>query len=158
MDPDSVDLALLQPIPISLANSAGFLLNRAAKIIHDINEQALAPLKLSPRDVGMLLMIASEGPLSQQAIGKKHSIDRTTVVQIIDSLESRDLVTRVTNQSDRRSNSLYITPRGKKTLSQAMKLLNKQQELFLQPISEDEWRQLRISLARLIEHHLGPTK
>jgi DNA-binding MarR family transcriptional regulator len=115
VDPDSDDLAIVQPIPISLANSAGFLLNRAAQIILDVNEQALVPLKLSPRDVGMLRVIASEGPLSQQAIGKKHNIDRTTVVQIIDSLESRDLVTRVTNQSDRRSNSLYITPRGKKT-------------------------------------------
>jgi hypothetical protein len=41
---------------------------------------------------------------------------------------------------------------------QALKLLDKQQELFLQPISEDEWQQLRVSLARLIEHHLGPAK
>jgi DNA-binding MarR family transcriptional regulator len=144
-----------EPLPDSLANSVGFLLNRAAKIIHDMNEQALKPLRLSPRELGLLRIIAEEGPLSQQAIGQKHSIDRTTIVGILDQLEKRDLVTRISNQADRRVNLLYITPRGKKTVAQAVRLVERQQERFLAPLNADEWKSLKQSLVALITHHMG---
>jgi len=145
----------VQPIPDSLADNAGFLLNRAGKIIHDMNEETLKPLKLSPRDLGLLRIIAEEGPLSQQAIGQKHSIDRTTIVSILDQLEKRDLVTRISNQADRRVNLLYITPRGKKTVAQAVRLVERQQEQFLAPLKGDEWQLLKQALTTLIMHHMG---
>src|SRR5271163_1077455 len=89
-------------VPECLSQAAGFLLNRTARIIRDRVTHALLPLRLSPRDVGMLRILAEEGPLSQQALGKKHNIDRTTVVQIVDEMEGRQLMIRVTNVEDRR--------------------------------------------------------
>jgi DNA-binding MarR family transcriptional regulator len=142
-------------IPESLADSAGFLFNRTAHILTEMNEKALAPLKLSPRELGLLRILASEGPLSQHAIGKKHNVDRTTIVQIVDALEARDLLNRVTNEADRRSNLLYLTPRGKKTLTQAVKLYERQQEKFLAPLQPEDWAHVKACMTKLINYHLS---
>jgi len=145
----------VEPVPEVLANSAGFLLNRATRIIREMNEHVLSVLQLSPRELGILRIIDSEGPLTQQALGKKHSVDRSTVVQIIDDLEQRQLVTRVANKVDRRSNLLYLTKRGQKTLSQAVRLIENQQKVFLEPIEDAEWELLRVCLIKLINAHRG---
>ena len=140
-------------VPASLAQSAGFLLSRSARLLQERNELVLEPLKLSLRELGAMRIIDDEGPLTQQALGERHNIDRTTVVQIIDGLEKRDLLTRVTNEQDRRSNLLYLTPRGKKTLTAALKLVNKQQESFLAPLDQSERDAFFHSLNKLLQHN-----
>lgn len=142
------------PIPPSLANTAGFLLNRAGRLIHDQVEGALALIKLSTRELGILRII-NEGALTQQELGKKHNVDRTTMVQLIDVLEQRELVTRVANSADRRSNLLYLTKRGKKTLAQGVRLADREQAKFLAPLDDAEWESLRHILTKLIHHHMS---
>ena len=152
---DTIDTQA-QGVPRSLAQSAGFLLNKSARIIREMNNAALAPLGLSVRELGLLRIIASEGPLSQQALGERHNTDRTTIVELIDTLEKRDLVQRIVNAKDRRAYQISLTPRGRRVLGKALRLTNKQQEKFLSALSEEEWSALRQTLIRLIVSHNPP--
>jgi DNA-binding MarR family transcriptional regulator len=140
-------------VPTSLSESAGFLLNRSGRIIREMNTAALAPLGLSVREFGLLRIIASEGPLSQQSLGEKHNTDRTTIVELIDLLEKREFVQRSVNTKDRRAYLIYLTPRGKRVLAKAIKVTHHQQERFLAALSESEWLTLKQMLVRLISHH-----
>jgi MarR family transcriptional regulator, lower aerobic nicotinate degradation pathway regulator len=147
----------LQPskdvIPRALVDSPGFLLNRAARIIREMNNQVLKPTGLSVRDLGLLRVIATEGPLSQQELSSKHRTDRTTIVDVIDGLEKRELVARLPNPKDRRSYLLTVTPRGTKLLAAANKLTDKEKKRFLAALTEDEWENMRALLARIINFH-----
>jgi DNA-binding MarR family transcriptional regulator len=145
-------------IPESLSNSIGYLLNFNGKIIRERLELVLAPLNLSLRELGVLRILESEGPLSQHVLGRRHNIDRTTTVQVIDQLEERQLVLRSQNVEDRRSNLLFLTPRGRKTLSRAIKLVNKEQNAFLAPIAESDRELLFSILCKLLSHHLTEMK
>jgi DNA-binding MarR family transcriptional regulator len=142
--------SLMSGVPHSLSDSVGFLLNRAARIIREMNTAALAPLGLSVREMGLMRIISFDGPLSQQALGEKHNTDRTTIVELIDLLEKRDLVQRIVNPKDRRSYLIYLTPKGKRVLTKALKLTSKQQENFLAALNDSEWTMLKQMLARLI--------
>jgi DNA-binding MarR family transcriptional regulator len=144
-------------VPQSLSDSAGFLLNRAARIIREMNTAALAPLGLSVRELGLLRIISSDGPLSQQALGGKHNTDRTTIVELIDLLEKRALVQRIVNTKDRRAYLIYLTPKGKRVLAKALKLTHKQQEKFLAALNDSEWLTLKEMLMRLISHNSEST-
>jgi DNA-binding MarR family transcriptional regulator len=144
----------MKAIPDSLKNNATFLLNRTAKLVLEAHEQALLPLKLTPREFNMLALLAGDGPVSQQALCTRYNVDRTTMTQLVDGLAERDLVTRVENEHDRRSNLLYITVRGKKVVAQAKRVSDREQKRFLAPLSEPEWEQLRAQLAKLIEFHM----
>lgn len=144
----------LPVIPESLAYSIGYLLNFNGRIIRERLEEVLKPLNLSLRELGVMRILESEGPLSQHVLARRHNIDRTTTVQIIDQLEERQLVLRSTNQADRRSNLLFLTPRGRKTLSRALKLVNKEQSAFLQVLDENEKADLFGVLHKLLSYHL----
>lgn len=148
-----VDTVPLSAIPSALSDSPGFLLNRAARIIREMNTEILKPTGLSVRDLGLLRVIATDGPLSQQALSGKHKTDRTTIVEVVDGLEKRELVVRLPNESDRRSYLLRITPRGTKLLAAANKLTEKTKNRFLEELSESEWATLKDLLSRLIVHH-----
>lgn len=140
-------------IPAVLSQSIGFLLNRNAIIIRDKVTTSLKPLGLSAREVGLMRILESEGPLTQHELGKRHNVDRSTTVQLVDALETRELVIRCTNPDDRRSNLLYLTPRGKKTLVKAVKLAEKEQAEFLTPLSDSDQETLRAVLFKLLNHH-----
>jgi MarR family transcriptional regulator, lower aerobic nicotinate degradation pathway regulator len=142
-------------VPAVLADSAGFLLNRAAGIIREAMSESLKPLHLSPQEMGLLRLVDAGSPQTQQALSKKNNIDRTTMVQLLDGLEERQLLMRQSDPADRRANLICLTPRGRKTLSQALRRARAQQQKFLSPLSEAEWETLRGLLVKLLEHHLG---
>ena len=150
MPPDNSPEKHLPPV---LRDSPGFLLNRAARIIREMNTEVLKPTGLSVRDLGLLRLIAAEGPLTQQELSMKHGTDRTTIVDVIDGLEKRELVMRATNTKDRRSYLLTVTPRGNKLLAAANKLTARQKKNFLAAIDDHEWTVLQDILIRLIAFH-----
>lgn len=139
-------------VPPALANSVGFLLNETATIIREMDEVALAALSINPRQLGILRTIAVEGPQSQQAIAEKHRIDRTTMVKLIDVLEERRLIVRKVNPHDRRRHALSLTHQGEVVLEQALAVVKKTQDVFLDPLTGMEWEQLRQLLTKLLTH------
>ncbi len=140
--------------PASLGHSAGFLLNRTARLIRERTAAALEPLGITPPEMGLMRVLSDEGPLSQQELSRLHNIDRTTIVHLVDELEAKQLVIRMVNPEDRRSHRLYLTPRGNKVLSRARRLANREQQRFLAPLSDAEWESMRLSLIKLLAHHL----
>ncbi|MGH9548121.1 MAG: MarR family winged helix-turn-helix transcriptional regulator [Terriglobales bacterium] len=143
------------PVPEYLADTAGFLLNRAAHLVREAMSEALSPVGLTPRELGLLRVLSHEQPLTQQMLGRRHNTDRTTIVQMIDAMEKRDLVIRVQNTQDRRSHLLYLTPRGKKVLARALKIVEKEQKEFLAPLTDQEWQSAKIAMRKLIEYHVA---
>ncbi len=141
-------------VPECLSHSAGYLMNYNARIIRERLEEALGPLHLSLRELGIMRILESEGPLLQNELGKRQGIDRTSVVQLVDQLEKREFVQRSQNKDDRRSKFLFLTPRGRKTLSQALRLVEKEQKEFLAPLSAAEWETMRGLLLKLLSAHL----
>ena len=142
-------------VPACLSHSAGYLMNYNARIIRERLESALLPLHLSLRELGIMRILESEGPLLQNELGKRQGIDRTSVVQLIDQLEKREFVQRAQNRDDRRSKFLFLTPRGRKTLSQALRLVEKEQRIFLAPLAPQEWETMRLLLLKLLSAHLS---
>jgi DNA-binding MarR family transcriptional regulator len=98
-------------------------------------------------------LIEAGGPTTQQSLCARNKIDRTTMVQLLDQLEERQLVLRQPSSTDRRANLIFLTPRGRKTLSRATRLVKKEQEKFLAPLAPEEWESLRQQLIKLLEHN-----
>lgn len=144
----------MKPVPTSLSNNITFLFGRVARLALEAYEQALAPLKLSVRDFNMLALLAGDGPYSQQALATRYKVDKQTMKELVDGLEERDLLTRVVDEHDRRSNLLYITVKGKKVHAQAKRLSDKRQKEFLSALSPEEWQQVQASLTKLIESRM----
>ena len=134
----------------ALSSSAGYLLAQASRLLRERVDKALAPLELSLYEYVLLRLISLDAPVSQGELGETYGIDRTTMVGLVDRLEERQLVVRERNEADRRSYRLRLTPKGRKVLSRAVRIVRKEQQDFLSPLSAAEWESMRAALWKLV--------
>jgi DNA-binding MarR family transcriptional regulator len=129
----------------------GYLLGRAHLEHRAIAERALAPLGLSGKGLGALILLVQDGPLSQQRLGERQGIDRTTMVAVVDELERAGFVDRRRDPRDRRAYSLQATPRGRRVMKRAAEVTRRAEDEFLAPLPAAERRRLKELLRTLLE-------
>lgn len=149
-DPAEPACPVGEQLPAVLSDQLGFLLGRAHLTHRSIAERALASVGLGVKEFGALSVLVEEGPLSQQRLGERQGVDRTTMVAVVDELERRGLVERRRNPDDRRAYSLHATPTGRGGLRQASEAAKRAEDEFLAPIPVGERRRLKRLLQRLI--------
>jgi DNA-binding MarR family transcriptional regulator len=136
--------------PVALAERLGFLLKHTQLALGSILEPALAPLGLDGREFAILAVLASEGPRSQQRLGQRMRVDRTTMVALVDELERKDLVERRRDAGDRRAYAIQVTGKGGRTLERARRVVEDAEAELLAPLTDEERERLREMLAKLL--------
>jgi DNA-binding MarR family transcriptional regulator len=129
-----------------------FLLNLPAQRIREMTAKILEPLKVTPKQYGILAAIHFEGPSPQGAIGENLKIDRATMVQLMDSLEAKGLAVREDHPRDRRHYLIHLTPAGRALFHKAQELVSKVEREFLSPLRKPERQELRKCLLKLLRH------
>ena len=135
---------------ISITDQLGFLLGRAHLEHRAIAERGLAPLGLSGKGLGALILLVQEGPRSQQRLGERQGIDRTTMVAVVDELERSGYVERRRDPRDRRAYSLQATAAGRQVLERAADATKRAEDEFLAPLPAAERRRLKRLLGTLV--------
>ena len=137
------------PLPPALMERVGFLLAMAKSGAETICMGALAPTGLHVRQFGLLTVLATEGPRSQQDLVEWTRLDRTTMVALVDSLEERGYVRRERNPADRRAYLLQLTPEGRRMQVRARKVMLGAEDQLLGSLNQSERQQLRELLAKV---------
>jgi DNA-binding MarR family transcriptional regulator len=97
----------------------------------------------------VLLLLDAREPESQQETAERLQVDRTTMVSLLDGLETKGLVARQADPRDRRRNVVALTPTGRRTLEKAVRASDEAEDRLLDPLDKSEKTQLRALLARL---------
>jgi DNA-binding MarR family transcriptional regulator len=147
----------LPALPASLHRRLGAVLAWAAENAQEVADRALEPLGLTVKHFGVMTFLRYEteregerGSLSQQAIGERLRIDRTTMVSLIDELERAGYVKRDRNPGDRRAYVITLTPAGKRAQARAEQAVDAHAHEFFGRLSESEREQLHRLLETLI--------
>jgi DNA-binding MarR family transcriptional regulator len=105
--------------PQALLDSTGFLVTRAQQYAHRRFLTALQPLAIEPRHFGTMRALRIVGPATQGELGALLDVSAATVVQIVDHLEERGLVTRERDAADRRAYRLHLTADAERVVEEA---------------------------------------
>src|SRR5438874_291380 len=81
-----------------------YLLKHALITLDQLHEEQLAPTGVTARELAVLLLLSDREPESQQQAARRLGVDRTTMVGLLDVLESKALVVRRPDAADRRRN------------------------------------------------------
>jgi DNA-binding MarR family transcriptional regulator len=148
----------LPALPASLQRRLGAVLSWAAENAQEVADSALEPLGLTVKHFGVMTFLRYEtesdrerGSLSQQAIGERLRIDRTTMVSLIDDLERDGYVKRERNPDDRRAYVVTLTAAGRRAQARAEEAVDAHALHFFGRLSEAEREELNRLLAQLIE-------
>jgi DNA-binding MarR family transcriptional regulator len=102
---------------------------------------------VSPGRFGMLVLIEANPGVTQTRLAQAVGLDRSTLVAVLDQLGERGLVER-RRGSDRRTNGLWLTRRGKSLVSRMKTRIHSHEERLALRLSEAERRTLLELLRR----------
>lgn len=140
------------PVP-ELADRVAHLFKHAQLRLNDLTASALSPLKISGRELAVLLVIAAQPSASQLQIATRMGVDRTSMVSLIDELERKGLVERRPDPDDRRRNVVTLTASGAKTTHSGAAAARKAEQAFLEPLSEVDAITIKQALRALAFPH-----
>ena len=109
--------------------------------------------------LGCLVAIQEEGPLTSAQLAKKVYLSPSTLVGIVDRLEEKKLVQRRRDASDRRRVHISITPSGEELVAAAPSLLQETLSSALKELPEIEQVSITLALEKLVDlmeaRHIG---
>jgi DNA-binding MarR family transcriptional regulator len=95
----------------------GYFLRRLQVEVFKDFIRTLSVLDVRPAQYTVLVLIASNPGRSQAEIGEALNIERAGLAKMLNELETRGWILRLAAANDRRSHSLFLTPKGKKSLN-----------------------------------------
>jgi len=110
---------------------------------------AIGDPALTPLLTGALYLIAENPGANQRDLAALLATDPSTMVRLIDQLEARSLLRRVTHAADRRTSVPTLTPAGRALLEAATPLVRASEAAFAAPLTGAERAQLLQLLRRL---------
>jgi DNA-binding MarR family transcriptional regulator len=126
------------PLPASLQQRLSYLIGRLYFRALALERDALAELGIDVKQQAALALLADEGPMTQQVLGQRLGIDRTTVVRVVDGVERLGLVKRGRHPADRRSHLLALTPPGREAEQRGRELVRTAEQSVLADLDEAE--------------------
>lgn len=101
-----------------MADRLGLLLRFAQNQVFRDLSQAFAPFDITPLLFSILVLIEANPRCRQADLGAALTVKQPNLVQRIDVLVARGLVSRTQDPTDRRANTLALTAGGRRLLAQ----------------------------------------
>ena len=130
---------------------ASNLLMRASHRGKVIVSEALNGIGLSKYHYAVLAALEDDAPLSQADLSRRTGIDRSDIVAIVNELEGRSAIERMTDPADRRRNLVTMTAAGVDLLGELQRIIDAAQEDLLLHLDAEQ----REQLTRLLQLTLG---
>jgi DNA-binding MarR family transcriptional regulator len=143
------------PGPV-VSRRLAYLLKHAGMRMEKLNAEALTPFGIDGRELGILLVLASHEPGSQQQAAQRLGIDRTSMVARIDALEDKGLISRHPHAADRRRNVVELTKAGQDTLRRASEASERAEAALLAALTPQQGERLREALQAIVAPGDGP--
>lgn len=143
---DSIEFGVLPSL-------IGYQLRIAQIAIFRDFEQTLGHYDMTPGLFGVLVLIEANHGMKQTELAKATHLDRSTVVNVIDKLEARKLVTRKQASGDRRSNALQLTKDGAALLKKLKPLVADHEKRLTRNLSKVDQETLVRLLQSIFPEH-----
>jgi DNA-binding MarR family transcriptional regulator len=132
-----------------------FLSYRLRQVCLGIMDEVLAPEDLRPVEYATLTMLDAEPGLDQRQLAGRLAIDKMSMSQLVDRLESRGLVERRMDPADRCARALHLTADGLGLRRRLQPAALAAQDRILAPLRPQERPVFVHLMARVIEGHRG---
>jgi DNA-binding MarR family transcriptional regulator len=144
-------MAATPTVDTEVAEFAGQLFFRLWRASHTRFADALGSVDLTPALFGVLNFLGARKGVIQQEIGTAMGIDPSTMVSLIDDLESAGLAKRRAHPTDRRAREVVITAKGRRLLERARRMASEVEDEVLRGLSATERRELLALLRRALD-------
>lgn len=112
-------------------------------------------LHITPEQWTVLIYLAEQDGVTQQQLCVATYKDKPSMTRLIDAMERNNLVVRITNKLDRRSNTVHLTHLGRETKDRAQKIAIRTLKESLYGLGLEELRVSQEVLRRIFMNTTG---
>lgn len=134
-----------------LHSKPGHLIRRAQQIAVAIFIDECAEFDLTPVQYAALVAIRDNPGIDATRLSALIALDRSTLGQVLERLETRKLASRFASPDDKRIKLLKITAAGAALLKRAEAAVSRAQRRILAPLPPNDQKKLMDLLSRLVE-------
>ncbi len=127
----------------------GFHLRMANVAIYQDYTAAMGDLGLTQKQFAVLELVAANPKVGQIDIANQLSMDRATMMALVNRLEARNLIARQPSSVDRRRQELILTGDGANMLTKARQIQTEHEARFTARFSPQELQDFIASLKRI---------
>lgn len=146
------ELCLRKPVAL-LAHEALLNTYYTASCLRKKAGELLRPFGLTDVQFNLMMLLEYQsGPeegLSQAQLSNMMLVNRANITSLIDRMEKADFVVRTPAPSDRRSNIVKLTGRGRKLLDQIEQLYTKEVKQIMAVLKQAEQKTLIVMLEKI---------
>ena len=123
-----------------LHESLGFVVNTTSRALNNTLARAFAKSghDITVEQWEILVVLWKRDGQCQHELATFCAKDRPSVTRILDNMEKRELVSRVSSEKDRRNKHVYLTKKGKDIQDQLMKIANQFGKMTTKGMDEKE--------------------
>ncbi len=121
-------------------DSAGYLVNAAARLFAAALQARIGPLGLSPGQFPALLALWREDGLTQRELAARADVEQATMANTLIRMERDGLIRRAPHPEDGRSQRILLTPKARALEGAATDAAREVNETALAALSEEERR------------------
>ncbi|HEX5451350.1 MAG TPA: MarR family winged helix-turn-helix transcriptional regulator [Candidatus Limnocylindrales bacterium] len=110
---------------------------------------------MNGRELAVLTVLADDEPPSQLEAAQRLTIDRTSMVAVLDAIEAKGLVKRRADPGDRRRNIVILTPAGRRALVDGSRATDGVERAFLAPLRKPDRQRFREMLQAVLAANDG---
>ena len=109
-------------------------------------------IEITTEQWSVLACLWTKDKVTQQELCDLTSKDKPSMTRLIDKLELRNLVTRVADHNDRRTNLIHLTDAGNALKQKATEIVQEVATRTLNHISEEELNTIRTVLKKIMNN------
>jgi len=109
-------------------------------------------IEITTEQWSVLACLWTKDKVTQQDLCDLTSKDKPSMTRLIDKLELRNLVTRVADHNDRRTNLIHLTDAGNALKQKATEIVQQVATKTLNHISEEELNTIRTVLKKIMSN------
>jgi DNA-binding MarR family transcriptional regulator len=146
----SMDAAKCLPLHPYLKKYLGYCFFKAAARFRGAMDRQLAQFGIVGPHFGMMVLIREMGPQTQVELGQQMGMDKATMVRMIDGLEAKKFLKRVTTPEDRRAKRIELTPQGLQAINKMDEARKRAEKEMLGNLTAAEREQLRDIVMKIL--------
>ena len=141
-----------KPVTMDAVYTApGYLFRRMQQIAVALFVEECRAFDLTPVQYAALVAIHTHPGIDATRLSAVIAFDRSTLGNVIERLESKDLVERKPAREDKRVKLLYLTKAGAATLRDIMPSVERAQARMLQPLKAADRKTLLALMTQLVD-------
>lgn len=133
----------------TLPDLVGYRLRMAQLVVFKDFDREFVDADMTPAIFGALEVLFHNKGLTQTRFATAIGLDRSSLVPLLDKLQSRNLVARESSVQDRRRNHLFLTPEGRQLLVKANKRVKSHEQRVLASLTASEIKTLLKLLSKV---------